>query len=255
MKELISRAAEGDRAALGELYEANRGLIRLIARKYRAACERDRAVDEEDLMQVGFFALASAAQTFDPEAGGWGHWAGYYLHKEMNEALGLRNGRILRPDMGALSLDEPVSAEEADGATRIDLLADESLPESDEALLADEITQEVRAAIGRIPNERQQRVIAGCELDGLTYGDLAEEFGISIETVRCDRRKAFKVLQRDEDLIRLKRAWALGWEPTYYSYKGAGSFRADWTSAVEAAVMRLDERRRRERGPAGPKKP
>ena len=58
------------------LYEQNRGLLVMMARQYAGACEMDRAVSEEDLVQAGFLALVRAAKTFD-RAGGrsWASWA------------------------------------------------------------------------------------------------------------------------------------------------------------------------------------
>ena len=45
------------------LYAQNKGLLIVLARHYARACELDRAVSEEDLVQAGFLALVRAKQT------------------------------------------------------------------------------------------------------------------------------------------------------------------------------------------------
>ena len=237
MRELIKRAADGDRDAAGALYEANRGLIYKIANGYGSMCETDIAVSLDDLAQVGYFAIMEAARTWKESEGSWSGWLVLHLRTEFNKALGRRNGRFLRPERGAASLDAPLSDEDVDGDSMLDQLADETLPESGEALIKAEIVRGVRAAVQRIPNDRQRYVIAETELKGRPYRELSEELGISIETVRGDHNRAFKALRRDRELIALKKAHCI--DPmTYYRYKGARSFQIDWTSTTEGAVLR-----------------
>ena len=45
------------------LYEQNKGLLHTMAQRYAEACERDRAVSVEDLMQAGFLGLVEAARS------------------------------------------------------------------------------------------------------------------------------------------------------------------------------------------------
>ena len=80
-----------------KLYEENKGLLRMMARRYARVCALDRAVSVEDLMQAGFVGLMRAAATFDPEAGkSWAGWARWHIRMEFESALGLRHGRFRR---------------------------------------------------------------------------------------------------------------------------------------------------------------
>lgn len=118
----------------------------------------------------------------------------------------------------------------------LDLMADDTLPDSDEAIIEEEIVRGVRAAVQRIQNGRQRHVITETELKGRPYRELAEELGISIETVRGDHNRAFKALRRDRELIALKKAHCI--DPmAYYRYKSAHRFRIDWTSTTEGAAL------------------
>lgn len=237
MQELISRTAQGDRKALGKLYEANMGLIRKVAAGYAAMCERDIAVAVDDLEQVAFFAVAEAAVSYDPAAGkSWAGWLVYFLRRQMNQALGRRNGRFLRPDRDAVSLDAPLLEDDADGGSMLDLMADDALQASDEAAIEAEIVQGVRAAVQRIQDSRQRYVIAEIELKGRSSREVAEELGVTIAVVNGDRGRAFKVLRRDRELIELRKAHCI--DPmAYFRYKSVHGFEIDWTSVTEGAAL------------------
>jgi len=245
MQELIRQAAEGDASAIGDLYEANRGLIHKTALRYSGMCRRDKAVSIEDLIQEGFFAVSDAARTYKPDCGAWSSWLLLYLQNTMRAALGIKNGGALRPDCDAVSLDAPLSAEDSESGSRLDLVADPSLPDSDEALLRQEITHGVRAAIGRIDSDRQRRVLIGCELEQRSYGEVAAEIGITASVCRGDRTRGIKALRQDLELLRLVQAWELDQRTRFYAYKGARGFQGDWTSTVEAAVLWRDATRTR----------
>ena len=237
MQELIARVASGDTLAAGDLYELNQGLIRMVINQYSAMCETDVAVGVDDLEQVGYFAVIGAARTWQANKGSWSGWLVMYLRKECNEALGRRNGRFLRPERGALSLDMPISEDGVEGATMLDLTADDTLPPDDELLLEDEVVRGVRAAIGRLPEERQRRLMVECELHGKPYADAAEGLGITLGVAYGDRRRAFKALRRDKDILALKDAYAIQM-PGYSLYKGVRGFQTDWTSTTEGAALR-----------------
>lgn len=59
VKELISRARNGDREAMGELVAANRGLIYSVVRRFTGRAELD------DLFQIGAIGFIKAVRRFD----------------------------------------------------------------------------------------------------------------------------------------------------------------------------------------------
>ncbi len=164
-----------------EIYEQNKGLLVMMARRYARACALDRAMSVEDLMQAGAIGLMKAADSFDPAAGkSWSGWACWHIQMEFNSALGLRQGRFTRPHTCAATLDGPLHADEADSMTAGDLLADETLPDADEALLRDELRRGVREAVGRLKSERQRQVVQLCKLEGWSYRQAAKRLGVSV---------------------------------------------------------------------------
>ncbi len=61
---LIEKAQAGDREALEEIVQQNRGLVTMSARKFTGgSCEF------EDLMQIGYMGLLKAVDRFDPGYG------------------------------------------------------------------------------------------------------------------------------------------------------------------------------------------
>lgn len=229
-----------------ELYRQNRGLLWTLANRWREACERDRAVSVDDLAQAGFFGLVKAAQSFDPTAGkSWASWAGWYIVREFEYALCLRDGKPTRPHTSAAALDAPLSEDSAEGATLGDLLADETLPEIDAGPLLDELRQTVRGAVERL-EKGQRDVVQASGLEGKTYGQTAEALGIGVEQVRSLRQKAFTQLRRDRKLRALADE-QLDEMTRFHAHKGLTAFERDWTSVTEgAALWRIEQRQGRQ---------
>ena len=213
------------------LYEQNKGLLHTMAQRYADACERDRAVSVEDLTQAGFVALMRAADTYDPGAGkGWAGWARWHIQMEYCRALGLRRGHFTRPHTGAAALDKPLSADDTDGVTAGDMLADETLPGADEALLRDELCQGVRAAVGRLKSTGQRRVVELCKLEGLSYQQAAERLGVSVGQAYQLFFRASNNLARDP---RLRALAGLGERSKTAARRGSKAFRRGWSRGVK----------------------
>lgn len=63
-QELLKKSVNGDENATSELMEANMGLVRSIALRFR-----DRGVEYEDLVQIGCIGMLKAIRSFDSERG------------------------------------------------------------------------------------------------------------------------------------------------------------------------------------------
>jgi len=68
--ELLARVKQGDKAALHELVRLNLGLVKSIAQRFRdrSLCG-GRAVEFEDLVQIGTIGMIKAARSYDPSYG------------------------------------------------------------------------------------------------------------------------------------------------------------------------------------------
>ena len=63
-QELLEKSISGDEQATSDLMEANMGLVRSIALRFK-----DRGVEYEDLVQIGCIGMLKAIRSFDKERG------------------------------------------------------------------------------------------------------------------------------------------------------------------------------------------
>lgn len=227
------------------IYEQNRELLVKMAGRWAARCRLDPAVDVEDLAQAGFFGLLRAADTWDATAGkSWAGWAGWFIRREFESALGLRDGKPNRAHVGALALDDPIPGGEEEGITFKDQLPDDSLPDIDADVLLDDVRVGIREALERLKDQRGREVVRGCDLDGKTLHEAAQALQISTERARQLRNRAYKELRKDP---RLRALADLEARTRYHAHKGVGAFERDLTSVTEgAALWRIQQRARLE---------
>lgn len=217
------------------LYEQNRGLLVAMARRYAGACAMDRAVSEEDLVQAGFLALVRAAQSYDPAGGrSWAGWAAWHIRRAFDRALCLREGRRIQAHSGADTLDRPVDGADGERSTLGELLADDSLPETDAGLLLDELRQGVRAAVARLEDADERRAVQLCQLESRSCREAADALGVSVDRARRLNARGCDRLRRD---WRLRRLVDLDDRTRFHAHKGVAAFNRDWTSVTEAAAL------------------
>jgi RNA polymerase sigma factor (sigma-70 family) len=235
MQELIDTIRGGDTTRLGELFDRNQGMIYKLAQRYLGI---DNAVTLDDLVQCGFLGLCSAVDAWDPERGAWSTITYQYVRKAMRAAVGLHGTRTRAHNM-AVSLDEPLPGDE--DSSRLDTLADESLPDADAGILEDERAEAVRAAVDRLEADRAEAVRLH-DLQNMTYEQAGRCMSITIQQAHNLRACALRDLARD---WRLKKA--LDEETRFHAHKGVTAFLSDWTSSVEEAAMwRIEFWKRRE---------
>ena len=225
-----------------ELYAQNKGLLISMARRYAGPCAMDRAISEEDLTQAGFLALVQAAQTYDPACGkSWVGWAMWHIRREYDRMLGLRDGRFIHAHSGADTLDRPLSDADGEGATPLELLADDSLPPLDAGLLLAELRRGVREAVDRLEDPEQRRVIKLFHLEERSCRNTAALMGVDERQVRQISERARRWLARD---WRLQRLADLDDLTRFHAHKGVAAFNRDWTSVTEgAALWRIEQRK------------
>lgn len=215
------------------LYSENRGLLIWAARRYSRVGEVDPAISPEDIMQTGFIGLCRASQTFDPSKGTWARWAMLCIVWEIDAMLGLgRRSGEWKVRSGALSLDAPLEADADE--TLLDTLPDEALPETDAALILDDICRTVRACVASLRDDRQREVVQRWQLGGETQVAVAHDMGVTPQAIGAVWSRARRKLKSDP------RMRALIDIPSFNT--GYRRFHATNTSAVEAAVLWRERR-------------
>ena len=209
-------------------YERNAKMAHYWACRYRWAAEQRNDVDMEDLQQAAFLGILKAKKAYKDDKGGFVTLAGYYARNEIRDLLGIRNGKF-PPIME--SLDEPLNDETED--TRLDLIADETLPEADAAILDAERRQTVRDAVNRL-KEDQRAVVSLHFFESKTYQQAADEMNIPRDRVTQIFANARRNLRRDRYLRALAE---VNRKTNYMHHVGVTQFHNTMTSAVEDIVM------------------
>ena len=236
MQDIVNGVRRGDPQAMDELYTENKGLLYRLSRRYTRACERDRAVDEEDLIQAGYIGLLAAARAWEPDRGGWPTIAVLYVKNAMRGALGIHDKRD-RAEHGALSLDKPLADDE--DSSLLNTLKDNSLPDTGEAVALDDLRRKVRAEVRNLNSRHAAGVIYAHDIDGRSYRKISEETGITKNEIRQIRNKGFDELRKSPTILTLIN---LEDRTRYYAHKGYRAFSSSWSSVVEDAVIwRLEQ--------------
>lgn len=198
------------------------------AGRYSWILERRNDLDRDDLKQAAFLGILEARKAYKEERGGEVTLAGFYARKEIRALLGIRNGK-LPPALE--SLDEPLNDETDD--TRLDLIADESIPEADAALLEEEKRQTVRDAVNRLSAD-QRAVVTMRFFEGKTYPQTAAEMGITQDKAARIWGNARRTLYRNRYLKALAE---VNRRTPYLLGVGVTRFNSTFTSAVEELVL------------------
>jgi DNA-directed RNA polymerase sigma subunit (sigma70/sigma32) len=154
----------------------------------------------------------------------------------MREALGIRGTRI-RAEHNAVSLDKPLSGSE--DFSLLDTIKDDSLPDTGETLLLNDLRRQVRAEVKNLNSNHAADIIYAHDIDGRSYQEISEETGISKNYIPQIRAKGFKELRKSPTLFALI---SLDERTRYYAHKGYRAFSSSWSSVVEDAVIwRLEQ--------------
>ncbi len=218
-----------DPAAVVEQYEP---YIMKLAQRYKPILQQSGAVDIDDLCQVGRVAILQAQQKYNPDNGAsFITYAYSRILVAMRRALGFDNRTGAAP-VALVYLDEPLPGVDDEELTRMDMLADPAAVPLDEPIIKEETAAEVRAAVARLDNPRQQEIIKRVYKDGQKKTAAAADMDISYSYFAAQERKALSKLRRDEKLFRYV-------VPSFSA--GLNRFKRTFESAVEAAVIWRDE--------------
>jgi len=184
MEDLLSVAADGfggraeqNRSIAGVIQREGRRLYRFIRKRVK-----DQA-DAEDILQEVFYELTEAYRLMMPveQAGAW-------LFRVARNRI-VDSFRKKKPELFG-----DVSEGEEDGPRFEDLLpSPDAGPEA--AYARSVLLEELGAALDELPKE-QREVFVAHEMDGRSFQELAEETGVSVNTLLSRKRYAVLHLRR-----------------------------------------------------------
>ena len=173
---LIKMVAEGDKDALGVLYDRYAKLVYSLALKITG--NTDKA---EEVTQEVYFTLWKQAATFQPDRSRLATWLATITHNRAVDELRRKENRITKTHLynnGHNSLSSG------------DLLRDDV----EEQVWETVQRSWVRAAIGKLP-QPQQEVIVLAYFNGMSQSDIAKHLSIPIGTVKTRIRLAMQKLK------------------------------------------------------------
>ena len=204
---IVRDIQQGSREKLSELGEAVRPFAARQARRRMTAYREhnsDYALDTEDLIQEGFFALLRALETY--QSGGRMSFLGWwelYLKTAYNEALGLRWKRKAQaPDHQCVSLSLPLSGD--GGGTLEDLIPDSrnSIEAAEVQIWREELRAAVDSALAALP-EHLRVLITVRYLQGQTFQTMAAAAGVTTQGISDKTHRALKRLRKQDRTGRL----------------------------------------------------
>ena len=227
-----------------ELWEKVRSFVAYMAiRRYQFVNDTS-AIDIDDLIQSGYFAVVNAVIDYDPASGyKYTTYLKRHLQRAFNEACGTAWERTANdPIHSAISLSEPIGDD--DGPTIGDLMV--SPVDYAEAVEDEVYRQKLHNAIERLLSRLSKAgadVIRRSYFDGEKMGDIAKSYCIS--EARLQSRRSGYLMQ----LRALSRSTPEGVElrkyveenTDYYMQVGPESFARTHTSAPEAITLRRDQ--------------
>ena len=249
-EEMALAIQQGDKSQIAPLWDQLYRLIGMHAGRcfwrLQGRCAA-AGVTEEDLIQIGFFAMLDAVRAYDPASGyKLTAFLRYPLQNRFNAILGLRTVKAQKDPLNSCeSLDEPIGGEDAD-FTRSDILPDENAGQAFEDVIESEWRRSLRTvedeAINKHLTEGETAAVRGTFFEGLRLQPIADRLGVTRERVRQLQYSGLRRLRTGEAVRKLRPFWddeygALGLRGT-----GLSAFRYGGSS-TERAVETLERRR------------
>lgn len=194
-----------------------------IAMRYQQIAALNGAVDADDLEQCAFLGFYEAVQSFDPLQGSFLTLLSYGVRSACRRALGL-DGRERKEHYNTTSLDAPIPG--TDDLTLADTIPDVTAGDS---FLQAEMHSDIEKALHHLPDD-MAAVISLHDLQGLSIYQTAKALQKPPQIVRNLRKNAFRKIRARRSLAQYR--------PVTFRHKSLASFRSDWTSVVEAEVIR-----------------
>jgi RNA polymerase sigma factor (sigma-70 family) len=240
-EELAIRIQQGEKELLDRLWEQNKGFIYERAyqlyNQYTDRC-KSCGVEDDDIIQIGFFALCEAVQAYKPESGyKLTTYMKYPLKTHFKVLLGERTTK--RDPLNQCNSLNELAGDDTD-TEKLDLVADPEsgapFDELEEEIFNNELHHALETAFLKL-STKQSSVIRRRYLEGKQQGQIAADMGKSQERVRQIEVNGMKKLRQNQKLREfhdeiLANAAYKGTGLTAFKYHG---------SSVERAVMRVNQ--------------
>ena len=217
---LAALATTGNNYALGQLWDANKGLIR---RQYwqwystHAATAAAHGLTADDFEQEGFFAVQHAAQTYDPAQGAFTTWLTAAMQRQIQRTLTNGHARTVTGEDGrqhttsadllnhCTSLDVPLDDEDGGSATLGDLKEDATaaaeLDAVEDKLFQEQLHSALEEALAKL-TDREADVLRRRYYQQQPLREVGEAYGVAWSRAQQVEKAAMRKLRRNPALCR-----------------------------------------------------
>lgn len=210
-EELATLAKAGDRQAMAQLWEQNKGLLFTLFRKLAGRAGARMAsmgVTWEDVEQCFYLAVVDAVALYEPERGmSFASFLAYPVKSQFFELVGWRTERQKHDPLGQCSsLDEPIDAEDGK-QTRGDFVPDpeaaQPFEDAEKQLFTEQLHAALEECLGTL-DARQAEAVRCRYFSGLTLAETGTRLGCNAERVRQLENKGLRKLRYPQNTRRLK---------------------------------------------------
>lgn len=232
IEEIVGMIKQGDLSLAPKLYEQTKGIICYVVwrewrREHIRRGAKARGMEVEDLLQEGYFMMIQSAQLYDSSIG-----ASFKAYLFAHIRGRLKAMTAFRKVDNTRSLSEPFGAGDDAGPL-------EEIVEDRDYL--DRLRSDLNDSIEELSSE-QAEVIRGKYIESRLVKDLASDLKIAEKKIALIEERALRELRKSERL-QIYREDII----SRYSLRGTFSaFKNSRVSAVELAVIKLDELERKE---------
>lgn len=238
-EEYAIHAQNGDQNALEMLWKNCHSFIRSQAMRWNRAFQNRPCFDDEDLTQAGYFALLNAVSSYDPSKGMFLTYLAFHLKTAFADVCGCRStAQMKAPENNALSLDRPITADDAD-ITLGDTVPspDNGIEHAEESLYIQQLRQYIDEALASsVLTDKQSIFIREHYLHGKPYAAIAGEWGCSASYPRELISNGLRKLRTGQHAPILSEM--LCGDPDYYAHTGFQAWKQSGCSVQEWALIR-----------------
>ena len=249
-EELAAQAKAGDKDALAQLWEQNRGLLSKLFRELANKAGARMAamgITWEDVEQSFFLAVALAVRLYEPERGVlFASFLSYPVKRVFFELVGWRTEQQRRDPFGqSISLDELISHDDGSETTRVDLVsdpaADRQFEDAEERIYTEQLHAALEDCISAL-DERRAAVIRAHYFEAMSLSDIGKMLEISTTRAGELARDAMRKIRSGRNIQRLRQYRDMVISKHAYHGTGLSAWRYNGGSVEERVIVHLEDK-------------
>ena len=247
-EELAAQAKAGDKDALAQLWEQNRGLLaKLFGELAGKAGARMAAmgITWEDVEQSFFLAVVLAVRLYEPERGVlFASFLSYPVKQVFYNLISWRTERQKRDPLGrCASPDEPVSGEDGSQIPRGELVPDPAagrqFEDAEERLYTAQLHADLEDCISTL-DEHRAAVIRARYFENKTLSEIGERLGVNTSRAGQLERDAMRKMRSGRNIQRLRQYREMIISKHAYHGTGLSAWKYGGGSVEERTLVYLE---------------